>query len=1113
MKRTTLVLRSLRYYTRTHLGVILGCAISAAVLVGALFVGDSVRGSLRETALERLGRAHLAIDTGRRYFRADLAGRLAAELEGELETGSAAALRVDGVALHSRADGTSEQVNRVEVLGIDDAFLDFGREPSAVPLESGKIALNRKLARALGVAAGDEVSLRVFQPGLLSRDAPLASRSERSTRRGLFTVVAVLSDAALGRFSLKSDQSSPYNAFVSLAELQEKVDLEGRANLLFLGAAPIEAAREALRRAWRLEDLELSVRAAGPDLLKLESSRLYLDPPVSEAALDLVPESAGSITYLADSISSRDGKSTPYSFVAAVSPHEDRRLSPVPPDLGDDEIVVNRWLADELALDAGDPLELIYSELTPAGNLVPRERVFRVREVVAMEALETERALAPEFPGLTDVERCEDWDIGITTDEEKLEDEANEAYWDEYRQTPKALVALSAGREMWGNRYGDLMTVRYLQDAISEADLRETLRDRLDPAVAGVVIRPVREEALRAVSESMDLGQLFLGMSLFLIAASLVLTAMLFVFSVEQRAREMGILLAVGYTPGQVRRLFLLEGLALAALGSLAGVPLGWGFAKVLIEGLRSGWSGAIADAAIGFHASAGSAVLGAVAGTGISAVAMTVAMWRQARRPVRQLVSEDFSQTLETGPLASGGRVRRSVFVLATAGAVGVAAWAALSGAGNPAAAFFGAGSLMLIGGIALVRMTLARLARDASTSLSMRVLGARNTSRRPGRSMATAGMLATGCFVVFSVSAMKEDFSDRAGERRSGTGGFELYGETSIALHDDLNEEEDRREHRLDGEESLAGVSFVPVRLRDGDDASCLNLNQSLTPPLLGIDAATFSELGAFTGKERADELFGLLEKEYPDGIVPAIVGDSATPVWKLKREVGPEDGAVLDYLDERGNRVGVKLVAALPFRLTVFQGRLLVAVRDFTRMFPSEGGYRVLLADVPPERVERVRELLTEKLDRVGLDLVTTVERLEQFYVVESTYLMMFVVLGGMGLLLGTAGMGILVLRNVLERRSELALLRAVGFSKNQAARVVLSEHGFLLLAGVVTGTAASALAVGPSVARPEIHVPYGLLAAFLVGTATLSLGWMWSATRLALRAPLVPALRNE
>ena len=106
-----------------------------------------------------------------------------------------------------------------------------------------------------------------------------------------------------------------------------------------------------------------------------------------------------------------------------------------------------------------------------------------------------------------------------------------------------------------------------------------------------------------------------------------------------------------------------------------------------------------------------------------------------------------------------------------------------------------------------------------------------------------------------------------------------------------------------------------------------------------------------------------------------------------------------------------------------------------------------------------------------------------------------------------------MGILVLRHVMERRCELALLRAVGYTKDQAAGVVMAEHRFLVFAGLAAGTVASALAIGPSALQPQNHIPFGLLAVFLIGTAALSLGWIWIATRVALRAALVPALRHE
>jgi hypothetical protein len=80
MSFLTLLLRSLRFHARAHLGTALGAAVGSAVLIGALIVGDSVRGSLRDMALDRLGSVHLALASEDRFFRVALATDLARSL-------------------------------------------------------------------------------------------------------------------------------------------------------------------------------------------------------------------------------------------------------------------------------------------------------------------------------------------------------------------------------------------------------------------------------------------------------------------------------------------------------------------------------------------------------------------------------------------------------------------------------------------------------------------------------------------------------------------------------------------------------------------------------------------------------------------------------------------------------------------------------------------------------------------------------------------------------------------------------------------------------------------------------------------------------------------------
>ena len=113
----------------------------------------------------------------------------------------------------------------------------------------------------------------------------------------------------------------------------------------------------------------------------------------------------------------------------------------------------------------------------------------------------------------------------------------------------------------------------------------------------------------------------------------------------------------------------------------------------------------------------------------------------------------------------------------------------------------------------------------------------------------------------------------------------------------------------------------------------------------------------------------------------------------------------------------------------------------------------------------------------------------------------------------MLLGSAGLGVVVLRNMLERRGELGLLVAVGFRRRLLQRLVLSEHGALLGIGIGLGIAAAALAVLPAIVAPGTQLPYGSLALTIAAVLLNGLLWTWLATSYALRGRLLAALRNE
>ena len=1102
-------IKSVLFNWRIELSVLLGTALASAVLVGGLLVGDSVTHSLRRFALMRLGETQNVLQADGRFFDSSLAERL------ERESGAtvAPALLMRGVIMMDVPDGESVQVNHVQVIGVDSRFWQFAPD-STISLNSESVAVNSKLAQQLGATEGAEISVRVGKPSLMPRDAPLASRKEKLTKRGSFKLQHIVSDEQLGRFSLAANQVAPYNVFVDIAWLQEAMALPNRANLLLVGAqasADLEADHLAasLKRIWKLADVGIELSSHG-DVVQMESDRVFLDPAASKAALS-IDQSVGVLAYMVSSIRKGE-RSTPYSFAVACGPSDNKALSLIPSGMQDDQVIINKWLAKQLEAEAGDRITVSYLELAAGGDFTAREREFTVLRVASMKEFAKEQALMPKFPGLTDVNQCSEWDVGMPMDEEALKDKANQEYWEAYRSTPKMAVTLAAGREMWGNRFGDTTTVRF---PASKDSIQEDLADRINPATVGLAPLPVREQALRAVSQAMSFGELFTSMSFFLIAAALMLTGMLFVFGIQQRAEEMGLLLGVGYRPSRVRALFLCEGGFVALVGSVLGGFLGTAYTRMLIWGLAGYWKGAVANAAIQYHAETTTIIEGVVGSFLCAMAVMAIAMWRQAKRPARELLSGDLTQ----GKPVTASRaacVRSLVFSLVTAAAAaGTVVFALKAGQQHTVYAFFGAGFLLLLAGLGCSRLILQRLELRAQGQLTVTALGMRNASRRGGRSLTAVILLGCGCFLVFAVSAMQQDLAASANERWSGSGGFALFGQATLPIPDALETSKGVEQFGLSREASLTEASFVSIKVRDGDDASCFNLNRAQSPRLLGLNPDAFAQRRAFLPSGAKDDaLWRLLKTDLPDGVIPGLVGDVNTAMWNLQKKTDPETGDEIIYKDERGETFRVKLVGALPMPLSIFQGTILISQANFEKHYPSEAGYRMFLADLPADADSTAsRHALTRRLDRMGVDVTTTLSRLLEFHGVESTYLNMFLILGGLGVMLGTLGLGIVVLRNMLERRSEFAILQCVGFSRRQVLWLVLSEHWMLLVMGLLCGLVSASVAIYPSLAAPGMHVPLRAIALLLGGIVLAGFGSTALAVLIALRGELMPALRKE
>jgi ABC-type antimicrobial peptide transport system permease subunit len=1075
MRLGRLISRNLTWYWRTNLAVAVGVSVATAVLAGALVVGDSVRVSLRNLVLSRLGNTETALQSSR-LFRETLA----AEFGGQ----AVPLLALEAIAIHQTS---GRRAARVLLYGVDDRFWAFHRLPA--PGMSGReLIASEALGRELGASAGDAILLRVEKPSEIPRES-LHGRKEEAVTTLRFEWKAVLPSSRLGEFSLAPTQSAVRAVFVPLSRLQKELAQPRKVNVVLL--AGITQPESILRRKFALEDVGLRVKPLPRGaMLQVESPAGLLDEATVRAVEAVAGESgayaAHMLTYLVNSIGT-GGRDIPYSLVTAID---------LPQFSSGDAIVLNDWAARDLGARLGDKVTLEFYVWLEHGQLDTGAATFRLSAVVPTNGPPGDRDFAPEYPGITDSADLADWDPPFPMDLGRIR-KIDEDYWDRFRTTPKAFISLPRGRQLWASRFGSTSSIRV---AGAAAPFATALRGRLDPLLAGFTAVPVRQRNLAAAAGATDFGQYFTYFSFFLVVSALLLSALVFRLGIEQRVREIGVLKAMGFSHGDLRKIFLAEGAVLAGAGSLAGALLASLYAGLILHGLRTWWVDAVGTRELELSVTPFALASGAAGGLAAAFVSIVLAL-RELKlvTPVGLLAGPAFPHP---------SSFPRMLTIGSTLAAAGFLA-GGLTGGLAQGAAFFGTAAMLLAAMLSITMLLLNRPSRSIISGhgkLALVRLGLRSAGSRSGRSVLSIALIAFATFLIVSLDTFRRSPRDVSLDRRSGTGGYRLLAESLSPVYHDLGSPAARSTLGFDNS-GWQEVRIVSFRTRPGDDVSCLNLYQPLNPRVLGAPAS-FLKAGRFTfhsslahSHEQRTNPWLLLEAAPPGGAIPAAV-DANSMTYILHAKLG-------DEILAGGARL--RLVAALSD--SVFQSELIVSEENFRRAFPKQEGYRFFLLEGKTGELQRAAAQLEESLEDSGFDAYPSAERLAQFHRVENTYISTFQSLGGLGLIIGTFGLAVVLLRNVLERRRELALLQAVGYRTSDLRRMVLAENLLFLLAGTCIGVLCALVAVAPALAARGGWL--GGARPMLLPLLVVFFGWAASltATRAALRSPLLESLRTE
>jgi predicted lysophospholipase L1 biosynthesis ABC-type transport system permease subunit len=351
--------------------------------------------------------------------------------------------------------------------------------------------------------------------------------------------------------------------------------------------------------------------------------------------------------------------------------------------------------------------------------------------------------LMPDYPGLTEADSCGDWDSGIPINLKKIRDK-DEDYWDKYEATPKAFVSMEAAQAIWSNRFGTLTAVRWPADENDSETIGTALMENLNLSQVGFGFEDVRTVAKKQASGSTDFAGLFAGLSMFLIFSAAVLLALMFVFYVESRTQQIGLLTAVGWSGWRIFALFLAEGACVAIAGCVVGAIVSVIYTAALIFVLNATfWAQALASLQLSFYMSPVTLIKGIAVSFVICIFAIQLSLFHRIQRPAHQLLTGITERYTKSGKSRS--------WLLSLLGWVCLLAGISISlkseaGQGQ-VATFFTAGTLCLVG-LILIAAGLLRWLRLKSRSFvkSISSLAVRSIPRRTGRSTAVLVALACG-------------------------------------------------------------------------------------------------------------------------------------------------------------------------------------------------------------------------------------------------------------------------------------------------------------------------------------------------------------------------------
>lgn len=680
-----------------------------------------------------------------------------------------------------------------------------------------------------------------------------------------------------------------------------------------------------------------------------------------------------------------------------------------------------------------------------------------------------------------------------------------------YQSGMNLFVALDAAQTMF-NKNDQINMIKIsneggVEEGVIYTDtVKKDVEDIIQQQELNLEVYTVKQDGLEDAEKFSEMiSEIFSIMGIFSIIAGVLLIVNIFVMLAEERKSEMGIARAIGMKRRHLVQMFLFEGLIYAVIAAFIGAFVGLGIAYLLILafGTIFGGGGGIE---IPFHFELSSIIMAFCIGLTITFITVFLASWIVSKlnivRAIRNIPEPSITKATSRHIIL--GVFLTIIGVIMTH--IGVSDLSAINFMTGPCLLLLGAAMLVMriisprlpfsIAGIGIIIWILQpfELVSDMTGGMEMfimsgvmlvtgaiivvmfnsdlvlriltKIFGRRKSTVpilktalsypmkkkfRTGMTLAMFSLIIFTVAVISMITSMQTDYIEGAFEEQSG--GYDIIAFTNqntplIDIRTIINNSANLT-HAFT-ETSALSVAYTDVYVYGQDQ------NESVMYPIIGVDDEFI---------DQNDYTFYSIASEYDDHqeIWKAVKDNSSLVVIDgnaVTQQYGPHFGSVKLSVGDKivvRNRTGQysnKTVIGILDQSFFFMG--IITTQEFLSeelgiQFPS-----MYLFDIAEERdVKSVSHELKKEFITYGMETTEIRDTIKEIMKQMTSIMTLMEAYLGLGLFVGIAGLGIITLRSVKERRQEIGVMRAIGFKKGMVAKSFLIEISFIALLGIAIG----------------------------------------------------------